>query len=363
MKIVTIAGARPNFVKIAPLIAEMNRVGWCDAELVHTGQHYDDALSRVFFDELDIPLPDYNLEVGSADRLEQIDLIMARFEPVFEDTTPDAVLVVGDVNSTVACARVARRHGCPVIHVEAGLRSFDTEMPEELNRVETDELSDLLFVTESSGMANLASESIKGDAFLVGNVMIDTLAKHIDRARAMSVHERFGLSSGCYFIGTFHRPSNVDSADNLAQVLDIVRHTAAQAPIVLPLHPRTRAALERHGMLDDIEGASGITLSEPLGYLDFISLVAHSQGVVTDSGGVQEETTFLHVPCVTMRDNTERPVTVEIGSNVLAGTNPANVKSAVDVIAGGNQKRGSLPELWDGHAAERIVDLIGTRMR
>ncbi|MFW6093127.1 MAG: non-hydrolyzing UDP-N-acetylglucosamine 2-epimerase [Pseudomonadota bacterium] len=362
LRILNVAGARPNFMKIAPIMSALEQRPGMEGLIVHTGQHYDVAMSEVFFEELGLPEPEVNLEVGSGDRSEQICRIAERFEPVVRDERPDAVLVVGDVTSTVACAGVAKRHGLPVIHVEAGLRSFDRDMPEEINRIETDQLSDLLFVTEPSGMANLAAEGVSGRAFLVGNVMIDCLARNLAKARDRGVHERLGLTAGSYVVGTFHRPSNVDSPERLANVLRIIEHAAGSGPVVLPLHPRTRASLERHGLRERLFAVPGLHIVEPLGYLDFISLVDRAAAVVTDSGGIQEETTWLRVPCITMRDNTERPVTVDIGTNVLAGTQPRSVCDAIDAVMAGRGKRGGIPEHWDGRAAQRIVDVMAREL-
>ena len=355
IKILNVAGARPNFMKMAPLVHEMNRHSDVVHKLVHTGQHYDVMMSKVFFDELGIPAPDVNLEVGGGDRLAVIDKIMSRFDPVVRTERPDAVLVVGDVNSTIACARVAREHGVKVVHVEAGLRSFDPGMPEELNRVETDQLSDFLFVTEPAGMRNIANEQLTGRAYLVGNVMIDTLVAQLERARALRVRRRFSLDAGRYVVATFHRPSNVDDPNALRAVVDIIRHTCAQIPMVLPVHPRTRQALTRFGLAEGLEGLDSLHLTEPLGYLEFLSLVCESAAVVTDSGGIQEETTYLKIPCVTMRENTERPITVDVGSNVLAGTQPEVVKQHIDAVLRHGAAKKGIPDLWDGHAAVRIV--------
>ncbi|MEZ5560435.1 MAG: UDP-N-acetylglucosamine 2-epimerase (non-hydrolyzing) [Pseudomonadales bacterium] len=363
MKILNVAGARPNFMKIAPIMAAMAARQDMEGVIVHTGQHYDDRMSRVFFEDLGIPAPRINLEVGSGERMEQIRRIAERFDPVVRREKPDAVLVVGDVTSTVACAQVAKHHGIPIVHVEAGLRSFDLEMPEEINRIETDKLSDLLFVTEPSGMENLAREGVPGKAFHVGNVMIDTLVGHLGKARALAVSERLGLEPGAYFVGTFHRPSNVDSAPRLTNVLSIIEHAAGYHPIVLPLHPRTRGSLERHGLQKRLEGQANIRIVDPLGYLDFVSLIDRARAIITDSGGIQEESTYLKVPCITMRDNTERPITVEIGSNVLAGTDPDQVRLAVDRVMSGDIRPARVPELWDGHAAERIVEILARELQ
>jgi UDP-N-acetylglucosamine 2-epimerase (non-hydrolysing) len=355
IKILNVAGARPNFMKMAPLIHEMNRHADVVHKLVHTGQHYDVRMSKVFFDDLGIPEPDVNLEVGAGERSVQIERIMTRFDPVVRAERPDAVVVVGDVTSTIACARVARSHGVKVVHVEAGLRSFDRSMPEELNRVETDQISDYLFVTEPSGITNIQREQLMGAAYLVGNVMIDSLVAQLDRARDMKVNERFGLERSRYVVSTFHRPSNVDEPDALRGVVDIIEHTCAQIPMVLPVHPRTRQTLVRFGLLERLERLEGLHLSEPLGYLEFLSLVSSAAAVITDSGGIQEETTYLRIPCVTMRDNTERPITVDVGSNVLAGTKPEAVKRCIDEVLAVGAAKSGIPDLWDGRTAVRIV--------
>lgn len=357
-KIVNVVGARPNFMKIAPLMEAMRASGDLVTLLVHTGQHYDESLSDVFFDELGIPRPDINLGVGSASREEQIERIAAAFEPVVERERPDAVLVVGDVNSTIACARVARRHGAKVVHVEAGLRSFDPSMPEEHNRYETDQISDYLFVTEESGMRNLEAEGVPGKRYLVGNVMIDTLVRNLDKVRASDALERLGLAPRSYFVATFHRPSNVDARGDLERLLDTLEALCRRAPLVLPLHPRTRHSAARHGLTERLEGIEGLVLTEPLGYHDFIRLVSDAITVITDSGGIQEESTWLGVPCLTMRENTERPITVTMGTNTLLGTDCGALLEHVDQILEGTYKRGARPPLWDGRAAERIVAIL-----
>lgn len=358
LKIVNVVGARPNFMKIAPLMAAMRRHDDLRSLLVHTGQHYDDRLSQVFFEQLGIPRPDLNLEVGSAPREAQIEKIAAAFEPVVARERPDAVLVVGDVNSTIACARVARRHGARVVHVEAGLRSFDPSMPEEHNRFETDQIADLLFVTEQSGMDNLEREQVPGRRHLVGNVMIDTLARNLEAIRAAPVLETLALAPRSYFVATFHRPSNVDGRADLTRLLDTLEQIARRARLVLPLHPRTRHSAERHGLLGRLQAIEGLLLTEPLGYIDFIRLVTDALGAITDSGGIQEESTWLGVPCLTLRENTERPVTVTTGTNTLLGADREALLECVDSILRGEYKRGARPPLWDGHAAERIVDIL-----
>jgi len=364
VKIALVAGARPNFMKIAPLMRECRRRSdTIEPVLVHTGQHYDAMMSDVFFSELEIPRPDISLEVGSHPRDEQIRLIEERFEPVARDLALDLLIVVGDVNSTVACARVARRHGITVVHVEAGLRSFDDAMPEERNRIETDRLSDLLFVTEPSGMANLAAEGVSGKRFLVGNVMIDTLVRQLGKARNSAVLDRFHLAPGSYVAATLHRPSNVDSPDALKRVLHTIAAVCERLPMVLPVHPRTMARVNDLGLAATFNEIPRLTATPPLGYHDFLRLVMESRAVVTDSGGIQEETTFLGIPCVTMRANTERPVTVNEGTNVLVGTEPSAVTRAIDDVLAGRFKKGRVPDLWDGQAASRIMDLIQVEAR
>jgi UDP-N-acetylglucosamine 2-epimerase (non-hydrolysing) len=359
IKILNVAGARPNFMKVAPLVHEMNRHPDIEHKLVHTGQHYDVMMSKVFFDDLGIPAPDVNLEVGAGERSAQIDRIMTRFDPVVRSERPDAVLVVGDVTSTVACARVAQSHGVKVVHVEAGLRSFDRSMPEEINRVLTDAISDWMFVTEPAGRENLLREGADpARIHLVGNVMIDTLVANLARAREQSTLARLGLRAGEYVALTLHRPSNVDDPAKLAALFGVFEELHRQLPVVFPVHPRTRAAIEQR-----LGGrAPRLMATEPLGYLDFLALMADARFVLTDSGGVQEETTALGVPCLTMRANTERPITVSEGTNTLAGTDPSAIRAEVKKLLTGETKRGRVPSLWDGHAAERIASLLASEL-
>jgi UDP-N-acetylglucosamine 2-epimerase (non-hydrolysing) len=342
-------------MKIAPLVHAMQRSSRLRSTIVHTGQHYSPTLSDVFFEELRIPRPEISLEVGSLPRMEQIALIEERFTPIVEQEAPNLVVVVGDVNSTVACARVARRFGVPVAHIEAGLRSFDLDMPEEHNRIETDGLSDILYVTEESGMANLRNEHVPGKAVLVGNVMIDTLIANLGRARSSDVRARLGLEGGNYAVATFHRPSNVDSRDSAAKVVDALRLLAEFFPVVLPIHPRTKESFDRFGFLHALAATPALHLVEPMGYFDFIGLVEPCRVVVTDSGGIQEETTYLGVPCLTMRENSERPSTISIGTNLLIGSDLQRLRSELENISAGRFKQGSVPPLWDGRTSERIV--------
>ena len=362
LRVVNVVGARPNFVKIASVMKAYGANHSIEPILVHTGQHYDQALSDVFFRDLAIPAPDINLGVGSASHAVQTAEIMKAFETVVIERSPDAVLVVGDVNSTIACSLVAVKLGTPVVHVEAGLRSRDRSMPEEINRVLTDALSDLLFCTEQAGVDNLAREGVDADkVFLVGNVMVDTLLAHRERAEDSPVLERLGLGAGNYAVMTLHRPSNVDDALALARILDAADAVQGALPLVIPMHPRLVAGLAAAGLDGRLRAMPGVRRTSPFGYLDFLKLMADAKVVLTDSGGIQEETTILGVPCLTLRDNTERPVTVEMGTNRLVGNNPARILAAFhDVLA--NPPRGAIPPLWDGRSADRIVDRLVERL-
>jgi UDP-N-acetylglucosamine 2-epimerase (non-hydrolysing) len=355
MKLIAVVGARPNFMKIAPLMWEIARRDNIDAHLVHTGQHYDERMSRLFFEQLAIPRPDVDLGVGSGSHAQQTAEVMKRFEPVVIEQNPDAVIVVGDVNSTIACALVAVKLGMPVAHVEAGLRSFDRAMPEEINRILTDAISHWLFVTERSGLENLKREGVPDDrVFLVGNVMIDTLLASRELASQSPILDELGISGGSYAVLTLHRPASVDHPGVLAGLLRAVGRLQRELPIVFPVHPRTRKALESH----DLAAWPGLKLVEPLGYLDFMKLVSDAKLVLTDSGGVQEETTVLGVPFLTLRTSTERPITVEQGTNRLVGLDPERIidegLSALATSAGSAR----IPDLWDGRAAARIVDIL-----
>jgi UDP-N-acetylglucosamine 2-epimerase (non-hydrolysing) len=343
-------------MKIAPLVRAFEARGAL-APICHTGQHYDAAMSRLFFDELSIPRPAVNLEVGSGSHAAQTAAVMARFEGVLADQRPDLVVVVGDVNSTMACALVCAKLLVPVAHVEAGLRSYDRTMPEEVNRVVTDAVSDLLYCSERSGVENLAKEGIAGDRVqLVGNVMIDTLLLHRDRARSTGARERLA-PAGDYAVVTMHRPSNVDSAAVARSLVEALAAVAALLPIVFPMHPRTRAAFAGHGLLERLTAGGRVTVTDPLGYLEFLDLTAGARLVLTDSGGVQEETTVLAVPCLTLRPNTERPVTVDEGTNRIVGNDPAEVvRAAEETLA--SPLRGRTPDLWDGRAAGRVADHV-----
>ena len=359
LKIACVCGARPNFMKIAPLVEALDRSGQVQRLLVHTGQHYDERMSKLFFGDLGIPAPDINLEVGSGSHAVQTGEIMRRFEPVCLDHRPDWVVVVGDVNSTIACALVACKVGIKVAHVEAGLRSFDRTMPEEINRLLTDAISDLLFVSEASGLENLKHEGVADEkVHFVGNVMIDTLMKNRRRADQSLILQELKLAPKRYAVVTLHRPSNVDDPGTLGSILDAFEEIATRLTIVFPMHPRTRKNLSAMGLEGRVAGIKGLLTPEPLGYLDFLKLMADSALVMTDSGGIQEETTILGVPCMTLRENTERPVTITHGTNILARPRASDILRAYAdrmSLPPGNSKR---PDLWDGRAAERIAGIF-----
>jgi UDP-N-acetylglucosamine 2-epimerase (non-hydrolysing) len=359
MDVLTVVGARPNLMKIAPLVEEMQRYPDIEQSLLHTGQHYDDKMSQVFFGELGIPWPDVYLGVGSGSHAEQTARVMIAFEDVLREHKPDVVVVVGDVNSTLACAITAAKLWVPVAHVEAGLRSFDRKMPEEINRIVTDALSDFLFTTSRDAGKNLLREGIPPEkVFFVGNVMIDTLNKHRARAEQLGTPERFGLEVGHYALLTLHRPSNVDIPEVFSGILEALTVIQRDVPIFFPAHPRTVSRITEFGFEELLATALNLRIVEPLGYLEFLDLTMHAQLILTDSGGVQEETTILGVPCLTLRENTERPITITQGTNVLVGTDPARIIAAAQKVLAGRSQAGRVPELWDGHAAERIVAIL-----
>jgi UDP-N-acetylglucosamine 2-epimerase (non-hydrolysing) len=359
LKIVSVVGARPNLMKIAPLMDAFARREGVDSLLVHTGQHYDANMSELFFGQLGIPEPTIDLEVGSASHALQTAEIMRAFEPVVLEHEPDAVLVVGDVNSTIACGLVAVKLGAKLVHVEAGLRSFDRGMPEEINRVLTDAISDVLFCTESSGVENLLREGVPGEKIhLVGNVMIDTLLRHRERALSSPVLADLGLQERGYSVLTLHRPSNVDDPAVLGKLLDALEVVQRDMPLVFPAHPRTREKLRRFGLADRVTGMPNLRILDPLGYLEFLKLMACARVVLTDSGGIQEETTILRVPCLTLRENTERPVTAEVGTNRIVGQDPERIVAAYREVVAGESVEGGIPPLWDGRAADRIADVL-----
>lgn len=363
MKVIAVAGARPNFVKIAALLKGLRADGGFEARLVHTGQHYDPKLAQVFFDELEIPEPDENLEVGSASHAVQTAEVMKRFEPVLEREGPALVVVVGDVNSSLACSLVASKMGVRVAHVEAGLRSFDRRMPEEINRVLTDHVSDLLFVTEESGMRNLEAEGIADEkVFFVGNVMIDTLLANRERARESDVLRRLSLSPRGYAVLTLHRPSNVDDPEAFGRILAALDRVGRDLAIVWPVHPRSRARIASFGLEGQLDSCRGLLACDPLGYLDFLALMSDARVVLTDSGGIQEETCVLGVPCVTLRENTERPSTIDLGANVLVGNDTEAIVEATARQCEGSSGSWELPALWDGKAAQRIVGVLREKL-
>ncbi len=362
-KIISIAGARPNFMKIAPLMEAFAAEKSIDPMLLHTGQHYDERMSDLFFRQLGIPEPDINLGIGSASHAVQTAEIMKAFEPIVLEHKPDAVLVVGDVNSTIACGMVAVKLGVKLIHVEAGLRSFDRTMPEEINRVLTDSISDMLFCTEPSGVENLKNENVPDERiFLVGNVMIDTLLKNRAKADQSTILDDLGLEPGQYAALTLHRPANVDDPVVFSRLLDAIEIIQKDMPIVFPMHPRTRNNLSKLGLSDRIDGFENLCIIDPAGYLDFLKLTSSAKLVLTDSGGIQEETTILKVPCHTLRENTERPNTIDVGSNILVGTDPEAILSAYRTIMDGSAAEPHTPPLWDGSAGKRIAQILAEKL-
>jgi UDP-N-acetylglucosamine 2-epimerase (non-hydrolysing) len=355
MKVFNAAGARPNFMKIAPIIEAMRRAG-IDQRLIHTGQHYDEGMSEVFFRELGIPSPDAHLGAGSGTHAEQTARAMVAFEKLLSESRPDLVVVVGDVNSTMACTIAAAKMGVPVAHVEAGLRSFDRTMPEEINRVVTDALADLLFTTSRDADENLKREGVDpGRIHFVGNVMIDTLLKHRAEALALDTLSRLNAEPGRYALVTLHRRSNVDDAAVLGGILEALHSISRTMPVIFPMHPRTRQQVAGFGL-----ELAGLRVVEPFGYLDFLNLTANAGLVLTDSGGLQEETAVLGVPCLTLRHNTERPVTIAHGTNVLCGPDRDRILEAAGRVMAGSWRAAGPPELWDGRAAARIVDIVRT---
>lgn len=358
MKISIIAGARPNFMKVAPIIKAIKEAQEKGSDisyrLVHTGQHYDEKMSQTFFDELNIPYPDVNLGCGGGTQAEQTANIMVRFEKELMENPCDMIVVVGDVTSTMACSIVAKKLNTKVAHVEAGIRSWDLTMPEEINRMVTDSLADYFFTTTEIANSNLRRFGVPEERiFFVGNVMIDTLMANIYRFRRPTEYDELGLEEGKYFVLTMHRPANVDEAEKLKRTMNEIILNVHGMPIVFPIHPRTAKIFKELGI-----DAENLKVIEPQGYLEFNYLVKHSFGVITDSGGITEETTVMHIPCMTLRDNTERPETCEVGTNKLIGTNPDNIKPALDKLFAGEWQKGNIPELWDGHSAERIVEVI-----
>ncbi|MBN4049079.1 UDP-N-acetylglucosamine 2-epimerase (non-hydrolyzing) [archaeon AH-315-M20] len=359
MKILSVVGTRPNFMKIAPLVEEFKKHK-VEHILVHTGQHYDTEMSKLFFDDLELPKPDINLGVGSGSYEEQTIKIKKNLKEILTREKPNLVVVVGDVNSTVAGAEAAHELGINVAHVEAGLRSFDMSMPEEGNRIRTDKISDFLFTTEKSGDENLLKEGIsKEKIYFVGNVMIDTLLKHKEKAQQSKILKKLNLEKGNYCSLTLHRPSNVDNKEDFENALYILGKIQEKIKIVFPIHPRARKNIKTFNLDEKIKNMKSLIMTDPFGYLDFVHLMANSKFVLTDSGGIQEETTVLGVPCITLRKNTERPVTVEQGTNLLVSIDADRViEKSMEIIGNKIDIKNKIPELWDGKAAERIVNVL-----
>lgn len=362
LKVINVVGARPNFMKVAPIVKAMERRPTKFAPLVvHTGQHYDPGMSEAFFHDLDLPQPDKYLGVGSGSHAAQTAAVMERFEPVVLEEKPDWVLVVGDVNSTLACALVCIKLGIKVAHVEAGLRSRDRTMPEEINRLLTDQIADVLFTPSSDADENLRAEGIPAERIhLVGNVMIDSLLRHLERAKASTIRQDLGVANSGYAVLTLHRPSNVDDRETFVGIIEALVQIGRRLPIIFPVHPRTRKAIADLGLENRVKSIEGLRMIDPLGYLDFMWLYSGARLVLTDSGGIQEETTVLGIPCLTLRENTERPITVEMGTNVVVGTDPSRITAAAfsALDPGPEVSPPRVPPLWDGHTAERIVDVL-----
>jgi UDP-N-acetylglucosamine 2-epimerase (non-hydrolysing) len=361
IKVINVVGARPNFMKVAPIVEAMKRREREFTPLVvHTGQHYDAAMSDAFFNDLDLPQPDVYLGVGSASHAAQTAAIMERFEPVVLDQKPDWVLVVGDVNSTLACALVCVKLGVKVAHVEAGLRSHDRTMPEEINRLLTDQIADLLFTPSADANQNLLAEGISGERIrLVGNVMIDSLYKQLEGSRQSRIKDQLGLSEKRYAVLTLHRPVNVDEPDTFGRILEALEKISKHLPIIFPVHPRTRKTIAQHGLDQRVSEMQALRLIDPLGYLDFLSLYSGARLVLTDSGGIQEETSVLGIPCLTLRENTERPITVTMGTNKIVGSDADKIVAAAFAALADEAKPTSSIPLWDGHTAERILEALG----
>ena len=372
MNVIQVVGARPNFMKVAPLHrAIKNLAGWT-SKIVHTGQHFDAKMSDIFFTQLELPKPDFFLGIGGGSHTEVTAKIMLAFEKIVESEKPDLIIVVGDVTSTLACTLVAIKMGIPLAHVEAGLRSGDRTMPEEINRILTDSVANYLFVTEQSGLDHLKREGVPDEkVFFTGNVMIDSLVRYQEKAKSSRILEELGLQPSDtenrrevsrlyetdYIVMTMHRPANVDTETGLRSILELIELSTAKTKVVFPIHPRTRSNMAKFGLEDTLTQNKNLILTEPLGYLEFIQLMTHSKAILTDSGGIQEETTYLGIPCLTFRDSTERPITVTLGTNqLLADLNPKITFAALEEILAGHHKKGQIPPLWDGHAAERIAE-------
>jgi UDP-N-acetylglucosamine 2-epimerase (non-hydrolysing) len=359
MKIINIVGARPNFIKIAPIMHQMRKSLIIEPILLHTGQHYDIEMSKLFFEELNIPSPDISLEVGSDTHAKQVAHIMERFDDVCDSQKPDGILVVGDVNSTMACSLVAAKKGIKIIHVEAGIRSFDREMPEEINRMVTDAITDLLLPPSRDAVDNLLREGHQvSKIHLVGNIMIDTLMDSQSQIMKSEILKQLGVEEWNYALVTLHRPSNVDNISDFKRILLALSMIQERLPIVFPVHPRTRKIMDDPELKAITDNMPRLLLCDPLGYFDFGRLVSGCRMVITDSGGIQEESTVYGIPCITIRENTERPITILEGTNELAGTDTAKIINFARQILDGKWKTGKIPELWDGHTAERIIRCI-----
>src|SRR3989344_6379345 len=361
IKALIVVGARPNFMKAAPIIRAMKASGAFSPILVHTGQHYDYDMSKSFFEALGLPKPHLYLGVGSGTHGAQTAKVILAMENhlLQKNSRPDLIVVVGDVNSTLAAALAARKLNIPVAHVEAGLRSFDESIPEEINRRLTDQISSFLFITEESARKNLLREGIDAKKIhFVGNTMIDSLYKNMPQISASGILGRLNLLQRSYAVLTLHRPSNVDSRENFKKMLNIIDYAQKKLPVVFPMHPRTLKQLDLLGLKGRLGKLKRVVVTDPLGYNDFIKLISCARFILTDSGGIQEEATVLKVPCITLRENTERPVTVEVGTNVIAGTNPANIKKSINKVLRGKAKKSGIPKYWDGKAAERVVKIL-----
>ena len=356
-----IAAARPNFMKIAPLYHAMSAADWCTPIIVHTGQHYDANMSDSFFDDLGLPAPNFNLEVGSGTHAEQTGAVMIAYEKILMEAPPCATIVVGDVNSTVACTLAAKKLCIPVCHLEAGLRSRDPQMPEEINRIVTDAISDILWTPSLDGDENLLKEGVDPDRItFVGNIMMDSYELMRTQIEATTTRTELNLEKNMYGVVTLHRPSNVDTKEILVSLVDALKSSATKIPLVLPLHPRTRKNLINYHLMDALRAAPGIQIMEPINYIRFMGLVREAALVITDSGGIQEETTYLDIPCITLRPNTERPITLTEGTNRLAKI--SELPGYVDDVLMGNWRKGSLPSLWDGHTAKRVIEDLKSRL-
>lgn len=365
MKIINVVGTRPNFMKVAPIYRAFQQYPHFDFQIVHTGQHYDKEMSEVFFKQLELPTPDHYLGIGGGTHAEVTGRIMIEFEKILRLEQPALVIVVGDVNSTLACAITAKKLNIPLAHVEAGLRSGDRQMPEELNRILTDSIADYLFVSESSGLHHLAREGIKKEnIFFVGNVMIDTLVRLQPKADTLTVLPKLNLQAKDYVLLTMHRPANVDSSTSLTKLIEIVEQVCSLRPIIFPIHPRTKKRLQQSNLLKKLEAIPNLKLLPPQGYLEFLYLMKNAACIITDSGGIQEESTYLQVPCLTIRDTTERPVTLNLGTNILI--TKLDVEAVMvnfnRIIEGRLNSQPVIPPLWDGKTAERIVQIIDNQL-